>query len=148
MFKGLARSIMGTAALASVVFAAGCGSSEATLTKAEFAQQAKKICQQSQEERTKIVSTVIEQANPNGNVQAQQEEVINKALPSYEEAAQQIDNLGAPKGEEKQVEALVQAMEEAAEKAKSDPHTAVNSNIFFKKANQLLERYELSGCVV
>jgi hypothetical protein len=141
---------MGLLALACVALAAGCGSSdsEETLTKAEFVKQAGAICEKSQEERGKAVAAVAENANPKGNVQKQQEQVIRKALPTYEEAARQIEELGAPEGQEEKVEALVEAMDEAAERAMADPHTAMTSNIFFREADKLAEEYKLSGCII
>jgi len=150
VFRGFSGSALVVVAVALGVLATGCGSSDGneTLTKAEFTKQAAVICKEAEVKRGKIIASVIQQADPNGNVQAQQETVIHKALPSYEEAAEQIDGLGAPEGEEKKVEAMVEAMEEAADKASADPHTAVTSNIFFRKADQLAMSYKLAGCVI
>lgn len=125
----------------------GGGGTEA-LTKAEFEKQAGAVCKEAEEKRVKLISALVQQADPKGDVEAQQEQLIKKAMPTYEEAAQQINDLGAPEGQEKKVEALVEAMEEAAEKSISDPHTAVISNIFFRKADQLAQEFKLAGCVI
>jgi hypothetical protein len=149
MFKGVFGSIFAVAAALCLVAITGCGSSsEDTLSKAEFEKQAAAICKKSEEERGKAIASVIENADPKGDQQAQQEQVIKKAMPTYEEAAQQIEDLGAPEGQEEKVEALVEAMEEAADKSNADPHTAVASNVFFRKADKIAQEFKLSGCVI
>jgi len=146
MFKGVLGLVLALALIAAV----GCGGSSdpETLTKAEFAQQGNKICAEATRNRQKIISEVVEGANPKGNQEAVQEEVIQKAMPTYEQAAEQIGELGAPKGEEEKVESLVGAMEEAAERAKADPHTAVISNVPFRKADKAAQELGLKECVI
>lgn len=151
MSKGALRFIAGLLAIwCAALLAAGCGSSDdgEALTKAQFVAKAGAICKEAEEKRGKVIASVLQSADPNGNVKAQQEEVIHKALPTYQEAAEKIAELGAPEGEEKKVEALVKAMEEAADKAMADPHTAMTTNIFFRDADQRAEQYKLSGCVI
>jgi hypothetical protein len=149
MSKGIVGWIVALIAVAGLALLGGCGSSgEDSLSKAEFEKKAGAICDEAEEKRAKVVSGLVQEADPNGDVQAQQEQVIHKALPTYEEAASKIADLGAPEGQQEKVDALVSAMEEAAEKALADPHTAVVSNIFFRKADQLAQEYELSGCVI
>jgi hypothetical protein len=149
MFKGVFGSIFAVGAALCLFALTGCGSSsEDTLTKAEFEKQAAAICKEAEAKRVKLISALVKEADPKGDVEAQQEQLIKKAMPTYEEAAQQIDELGAPDGQEKKVEALVEAMEEAAEKSNSDPHTAVVSSIFFRKADQLAKEFKLTGCVI
>lgn len=149
MSKGVLGSIVAALLVAIGVFSVGCGSSsEQTLTKAEFEKQASAICKEAEAKRGKIITGLLEKIDPNGNVQAQQEQLIKKAMPTYEDAAQQIDDLGAPEGQEDKVAGLVEAMEEAAQKSTADPHTAVISNVFFRKADKLAQEFKLSGCVI
>jgi hypothetical protein len=149
MFKGVFGWIFAVGAVLCLFAVTGCGSSsDDTLTKAEFEKQATAVCKEAEEKRGKIIASLLEQVDPKGDVQAQQEQLVKKAMPTYEEAAQQIDDLGSPEGQEKKAEALVQAMEEAADKSNADPHTAVTSNIFFRKADQLAQEFKLSGCVI
>lgn len=148
MSKG--KGVVGLLGVIVAVLVAGCGSSgsDSTITTAEFTKQAGAICKEAEEKRVEGLAAIAEQAPPSADVEAQQEKAIRQVMPTYEEAAEQIDKLGAPKGEEQKVEALVEAMEEAAEKATADPHTAAVSNIFFRKADQLAEPYNLTGCII
>jgi len=150
MFKGVFGWIFAVGAVLCLFAVTGCGgsSSDEALTKAEFEKQAGAICKEAEVKRAKVISSIVEQADPKGNVQAQQEQLIKKAIPTYEEAAQQIDDLGAPEGQEEKVGVLVKEMEAAAEKSMADPHTAATSNIFFRKANELAQEYKLAGCVI
>lgn len=146
MFKGIVGLLLALTLVAGV----GCGSSSEpeALTKAEFAKQANEICAESARDRQKIIAEVAEASNPKGNQEPVQEEIIQKAMPTYEGATEQIAELGAPKGEEEKVETLVGAMEEAAERAKADPHTAVISNVPFRKADKAAQELGLKECVI
>jgi hypothetical protein len=149
MFKGVIGWTIAVGALLCLFAVIGCGSSsDNTLTKAEFEKQAAAICKEAEAKRGELIASMLEKVNPKADPQAQQVRLVKKAMPTYEEAAQQIDDLGSPEGQEKKAEALVQAMEEAADKSNIDPHTAVTSNVFFRKANQLAEEFKLSGCVI
>jgi phosphoglycolate phosphatase-like HAD superfamily hydrolase len=146
MFKGIFGLVLALALIA----ASGCGSSSdpETMTKAEFAKQANKICAEATNDRQKVIAEVAEATNPKANQEAAQAEALQKAMPTYEKAAEQIDQLGAPKGEEKKVERLVEAMEEAAERAKADPHSAVITNLPFRKADAIAQELGLKECAV
>jgi hypothetical protein len=144
------KGLIGIAvAVGLAILAVGCGGGgDEALSKAEFLKQGNAICKKAEEERGKVIAAVAQNANPKANVAATQEKVIRKAIPTYEEAARQIAELGVPAGDEAKVESLVSAMEEAAERAIADPATAVATAIPFKKANELAKDYGLQGCVV
>lgn len=150
MFKGLMGLALAAAFAICVVAVSGCGgsSSEDALTKSEFVKQGNVICEESAQERSKIVGEVVEEADPNGNVEAAQNRAVTEIIPVYEETAQQLGELGVPAGDEKQVEAIVEAMEAAAERALADPHTAVISNAPFREADKLAEGYGLKACTI
>jgi len=145
MFKGALGLILAVA----LFVAAGCGSSgPEPLTKAEFGQQGNKICKEATEARGKIIAKVIEETNPKGNQEKAQENIILKAIPTYEKATEQLSDLGAPKGEEEKVESLVSSMEKTADRVQADPHTAAISNAPFREANKLAEELKLQECVI
>lgn len=150
MLKRMLQSGGGLAVLAVACLAiAGCGGgSEEALTKTEFIKQGNAICDQATKAREKVISEVSEETNPKGNVEAAQEAVIHKGIPTYEKAAEELDGLAAPAGDEKKVEAIVAAMEEAANRALADPHTAIISDLPFRKADKLAEGYGLKSCVI
>lgn len=139
----------GVVLLVFALLAAGCGgSSDEALTKSEFVKQGNAICVEATEAREKEILKIIKSANPNDDQKALQREAADKAVPFYEGAAEEIADLGAPKGDEAKVEALVAAMEEAAAKVKASPQTAIAGNLPFRKANEAAEGYGLDACVV
>lgn len=148
MSKGVWGSIAALLAVAAIV-AAGCGGgeSEETLTKAEFTKQANAICKKTAEQRGKVIAELAQQMDPKGNVEKQQEKLVQEALPTYESATQQIDELGAPEGDEEKVEDIVEAMEGAVAKAEADPKAALVNSAAFEDANDLLKSYGLKECL-
>ncbi|MGN6815232.1 MAG: hypothetical protein ACTHK3_04015 [Solirubrobacterales bacterium] len=118
------------------------------MSKTEFAKKADEICKRGESERGEVLKAASQKFSGKKVTAADQEQVVLEALPSYEKAAQKIKELGAPEGEEKQVEAWVEAMEEAAENVKADPGTATTGSIPFKKADELAEELGAKGCVV
>jgi len=130
------------------LLAAGCGgSSDEALTKAEFVKQGNAICTQARKAREKAVFGLIQNANPNGNQKALREEAADKAIPYYEEAAEQLADLGAPEGDEAKIEAIVTGMEEAAARVNANPQSAFTGSTPFRKANEAAESYGLEACV-
>ena len=128
---------------------AGCGSSsEEALSKSEFVKQGNGICAKATEAREKAVVEILKGADPKASQKALQQEAADKTVPYYEGAAEEIDDLGAPEGDETQVEELVDAMEEAAAQVKANPQTAITGNLPFRKANEAAESYGLDACVI
>jgi len=143
------KTITALFAVAVLVAVSACGGSdEEALTKAEFVKEANAICVSATKERTKILNELVKQVDPNQNLQAQQEQALKMVLPTYEGAAEKIDELGAPEGDEQKVDAIVVAMEGAADQARANPQTVVVSGIPFKEANELAAKYGLDACVI
>jgi hypothetical protein len=140
---------VGIVAVAFALVVSGCGGGGGdSLTKAEFAKKADEICHRGESERSEAIQVAAQKFSGKQATAADQEQIVLAALPSYEKEAEKIKELGAPEGEEKQAEALVEAMEEAAENVKADPGTATTGDIPFKKANELAEEIGAKGCVV
>jgi acyl-CoA reductase-like NAD-dependent aldehyde dehydrogenase len=147
--KGAIGSIVGIVAVAFALVVSGCGGGGSdSLTKAEFAKKADEICRRGESERSEAIQAAAQKFSGKKVTAADQEQIVLSALPSYEKEAEKIEELGAPEGEEKQAEALVEAMEEAAENVKADPGTATTGSIPFKKANEVAEEIGAKGCVV
>jgi hypothetical protein len=140
-------------ALAAVV--AGCGGGESTtdsttvvLTKTEFIKQGDAICKEANEKNqseaedfAKENDFELEKAN-----KAQIEEAVAAVLaPSLSKQAEELDALGAPAGDEKQVEEIVVAVEDAAEEIEDEPKLVFEEKTL-KKANQLAEAYGFKVC--
>lgn len=149
MSKGVVGSILGAAVLLLALLGAGCGGDDEgeALTKAQFLKQGNAICKKSEEERGKVIAETSAKFSGKEFTLKQQEDLILQVLPTYENAATKIEELGAPEGDEEKVEEIVKAMEEAAVQVKASPGTALETNVPFKEANELVEKYGLDSCV-
>jgi maltose-binding protein MalE len=152
------------AVLAIGVVAAGCGSSDdstgsteggetstASITKAELIKKGDAICTAGNEA---IEEQAEEFAEENGidiekPTTEQQEEVVAEVVaPEIKVQAEEISALGAPSGEEEEVEAIVDAVESAAGEAEEDPSVLVEGegNGPFTEANELATDYGFKVC--
>ncbi len=147
------------AALVALVTIAGCGgggsngdstSSDAgpAPTKAQFIKKANQICRTAEKKRGVVVKAAIE-AVPTGSElsEAEQEELVLQALLPYDGLAQELADLGAPKGDEAEVARIVSAFEAAIERARREPKSALN-DAAFKTTNRLASEFGLASCVI
>ncbi|MBA3864939.1 MAG: hypothetical protein H0X42_01105 [Solirubrobacterales bacterium] len=160
--KRLIAMLAGVVAIA--VIAAGCGSSSSSdstgggeesssssLTKAEFIKAGDAICLESNEA---LEGEANEFAEENGidigkPTTEQQEEVVSEVVaPAIREQAEGISELGAPSGEEEEVEAIVDAVENGAEEAEEEPSSLVEAEGGgpFAEANELANAYGFKVC--
>jgi hypothetical protein len=129
-----------------VLVAAGCGgSSQAeTLKKPEFIKQANAICAESQKERDKAVTSATEGAEPS-KVQL----VTDTILPTIQEMTEELSELGAPEGDEKEVQAIIDAINSAAKEVAAHAEGTLEEDVeAFKHADQLAEEYGLTDCAI
>jgi hypothetical protein len=140
---------VGIAAVAFALLVSGCGGGGSdSLTKAEFAKKADEICRRGESERAEVLKAAGQKFSGKKVTAADQEQLVLEAVPSYEKATQKIKELGVPEGGEKEAEALVKAMEEAAENVKADPGTATTGSVPFEKANEVAEEVGAKGCTI
>lgn len=128
--------------------AAGCGGSSdaAPLKKSQFVAQADAICVTAQEEREAQGKEMADQG-ADADSSEDPEEVMQEILEPVEKMTDELSDLGPPKGEEKQVEAIVAAYEEGSEALEADPG-GPDSVSAFDKANKLATEYGLSDCTI
>jgi hypothetical protein len=153
--KSLFAAFAAFAAIAMI--AAGCGgggdstSDSSSLTKAEFLKQGNAICAKGNKE---IQEGFEEFAKENGfsekkqPTKAQLTEVVETVvLPKVRGQVEGIKALGAPSGEEAQVEAITDAAEEALEKGEEEPAAMASEKADpFAKANKKASAYGLVKC--
>ena len=74
--------------------------------------------------------------------------VSQVVAPAIQRQAEEIDALGAPSGDEEEVEAIVEALEAGAEEAEEDPGTIVEGKTSgpFAEANKLAGEYGFKVC--
>ena len=142
-------------ALAFGLIAAGCGgnddessstgteSSTTALTKAEFLQKGNAICKAGNQEINQAFNQI--QGNP---TQAQAEQIVTDSIvPSVQGQIDDIRALGAPAGDEDQVNQILDDAQAANDKTKADPSLAIQENSDpFAKANQEATAYGLTEC--
>jgi hypothetical protein len=131
-------------ALAAIV--AGCGGGDdsdtsGSLTKPEFIKKADAIC----EEGNKSINTEVDEfakekgTTPEKMTKEQQEEFVEQVVAAdIRSQAEEIGDLGAPSGDEKQIEAMVKAVEDGADEIEEEP------KVLFGKANPLAEGTKLA----
>jgi hypothetical protein len=159
--KRLITVLVGVFAIGALVAGCGGGSdstgSESTgsesgtaLTKAEFISQGDAICEKGTEEieagaEEFAEENEIDTQNPKT---AQQEELVSEVIvPNLSKQAEEIDALGAPSGEEAEVEAIVEALETATGEIEDEPGTLVEANAAsFDKANKLAKEFGFKVC--
>lgn len=156
MRKGVVGSIFGLLAIA--LIAAGCGggsdstSTTASLTKAEFLKQGNQVCAEGNKEINAGFEEFLKK-NHLGHKQeptkAQKEELAETVvLPGVAKQVEGVKALGAPSGEEEQVDAIVEGAEEALEEAEEDPAAFVSEEGTdpFKEVDKLTSAYGLTAC--
>jgi hypothetical protein len=136
------------------MIAAGCGGSDSTdsssITKAQFIKQADAICEKGTKENEAEFEEFAEEKNLSEDeepTKAQQEEAISDIVaPGVQKQIEEIDALGAPEGDEKQVEAIVTSVEEGVEEIEADPSSLIKGENPLGKGSKLAKEYGLKAC--
>lgn len=154
MGKRLLAALAGAVAIA--VVAAGCGSGDddsttATLTKAQFIKRGDAICKKGDQEIEDGFESFAEEKNLPDNkepTKAQLTEAVETiVLPSIQSQSEALRDLPAPSGDEDQVSAMLDAVEEAVEEGEEDPAALISSKADpFNEANELASEYGLKVC--
>ena len=153
------------AALTALLLAAGCGSDDdsatgssdgevtvetGSLSKAKFVEQANAICQKTKDQFNKEAAQFVEQVSkkpPKPTEGSPEEKLVEKAVvPNYQNEVDEISALGAPSGDEKEVTAFLEALQQVVDGASEEPASFVQSGGSFGKAPKLAKAYGLSGC--
>lgn len=137
------------------LLAAGCGSggedsTASPLTKAQFVKQADAICDKREKEKNVAILAYVEEKNlnPARKLSQEDQETVVKDLgaPPLAAMIEELDALGAPSGDEEQVDAIVEAFEVALEEAEADPASVVPGSDPFDEADELAGKYGLEEC--
>ncbi len=148
--------------LALAIAAAGCGSSddstdtdtasaEVTITKEQLIAQGDAICKQGNEEIEDGFDRYAEENNLPKNKEPSDEqgvEIVETVIvPNLLTQSELIRGLGAPEGDEEQIEELVDSLDEAIEAAEEDPEALFNEDTDpFGDVNQQAQDYGFSEC--
>ncbi len=124
------------------------GGDSGPLTKAEFIKEGDEICQLIPNRYNELLGEIEKEreankepklTNPEANVQA--------AVPPLPEAAREFDELTPPAGDEAKVEAMVEALEAAAEGLEAKPSSELSGpKSPLGEFQKLAKKYGLNGC--
>ena len=141
------RKLSVIAAALALTLAAGCGDdggpSEESLTKAEFIEQADAICAAGNKELNSLEPEFAAGKNPAEIVDSF---VSEELVPVLQAEHDDIEALGAPEGDEAEVENLLASLQEAIDAAEEDPMAFVISDDAFAAADKAAEDYGLQEC--
>jgi hypothetical protein len=139
--------------LAALMVASGCGGDSGgggdPLTKAEFIRQGDAICKKGLREKNQAVERSLNElsAKERADNATLERLLVEVALPPVQNMAEEVGDLGAPKGDEGKVTAIVDALVAALEKAESNPGIALtDSEKIFGRPDELAGRYGLEAC--
>ncbi len=148
------------AAMAIAAIAAGCGSSDdssgttdvtVAVTKTELIKQGDTICKQGNEEIEQGFEKYAKENNiPDGKEPSDEQgvEIVETVIvPNLKTQSELIRGIGAPEGDEEQIEAMLDSLDTAIEKAEEDPESLFNEDTDpFGDANQKAQAYGFSEC--
>lgn len=156
MSKGLIALSVG--ALAIALIAGGCGgdddTSTSSISKAAFIKKADAICQAGDKRvEAKLAAylkenVVKESEESVSETNAKATEIAETAvIPAITREIEGLRALGAPSGDEDEIEAILEALEEGLERTEEDPATGLRTNTeLFRRAKGLSEEYGLAVC--
>lgn len=118
------------------------------LTRAELILEADRICTQTDKtQEAELKAFLKDHPNSQSTPKGQAKLVREAGLPPLREELQELAALGAPPGEEKQVEAVLKALETAIEKSEDDPASLLkDEDNLFGKVGELAANYGFGAC--
>ena len=135
--------------------AAGCGSSSnnsststtAALTKPQFLKQGNAICKKGNQQINAAAQKLFGKKNKQPSKTDATKFATDTLIPSIQSSINGLKALGAPKGDEAKVNAIVTSAQAALDKFKKDPAlVASNTAHPFKQSNKLARDYGLKVC--
>ncbi len=156
MTKRIANILL--CSLAAALIMSGCGGSDSSLTKAEFIKQADAICLKEQKVKAAALEAYLLKVGvgPGKPMTLAQAEYQTKKvlMPPIRSMAEQINDLGAPDGEEDKVEAILTGVEQAIETSEKEAETRRKTgkvgayNDPFEEVAKLSQRYGFNTCFI
>jgi hypothetical protein len=118
-----------------------------SLSKKEFVKQANKICYGEKEKQLAELNVYLKNNNKAKRNDAGTEAVSEILVPSVQQSIEGVRELGAPKGEEAEIEAMLVDLEKAnGEIEDKGVSSSAGIRRVYKPAGQPLYDYGLTGC--
>lgn len=135
-----------------VLTGVGCGSGDSTtaLTKGQFLAQGNAICQNTEKEQARNYKKVLATMPASTHLsRVRKKKLLTEIfIHPYEKMVGNVKGLGAPNGDEGQVEAIIEAMEQGQKKVESEPLQLLRGSTGFKEADELATEYGLKDCAL
>jgi hypothetical protein len=144
--------------LAIAAVAAGCGGDDTSssggdetvvvLSKAEFIKQGDAICADANKQSEKEAEEFAEENGfelEKASKEELEEAVSDVLVPSLNQQAEELEALGAPEGDEEQVEEIVTSLEDVAAEIEDDPSIVFEAEAL-KGPGQLAQDYGFKVC--
>ena len=150
------RTALFVAILTVGLVAAGCGGSSsssrntsttAALTKPQFLKQGNAICEKGNQQINAAAQKLFGKKNKQPSKADATKFATDTLIPSIQSSINGLKALGAPKGDEAKVNAIITSAQAALDKFKKDPAlVASNTAHPFKQSNKLARDYGLNVC--
>lgn len=134
--------------LALAVAGCGGGGDETALTKAQFVKQADAICEKADNARYKELARAIKGvSSPQGLPPEKEDSILVAGLEPVQKQAEELRELGAPEGDEEQIERYLDELEEAVKEAEAGTIVALEKRKnAFTESDELAEEYGFKVC--
>jgi hypothetical protein len=136
---------------------AGCGGSDdstdtveetVALTKAEFIEQGDQICERAEKDSETEAEEYAEENDfelEKASEEQLEEAIAEVLVPALDRQSDELAALGAPEGDEEQIEAIIAALEDASADVADDPSQAFEGEPL-KEASELADEYGFKVC--
>lgn len=115
-------------------------------SKEEYVAEANALCRKQKKQIQADLSKLL-QTLPEGSPQASARKIVEEGLtPGLEAEVEGLRELGAPEGDEEQIEALLVAIEATLAEAREDPKAFVGNASAFAKTRKLAGEYGIGQC--
>lgn len=145
---------MTVAAVVLAALVAGCGGGDettdetVTLTKAEFIKQGDAICQKGNDQSEKEAEEFAEENDfelEKASDEQLEEAVSEVLVANLRGQLDELEALGAPEGDEEQVEEIIDSLEGATEEIEDDPGVVFDGEVL-KEPGELAQDYGFKVC--
>lgn len=158
MYRGIVAVIV--AALVMAVAVAGCGSSSgsdsssegglttSSLSRAAYTQKAEEICYKRVTERNTALATGFQTgAGSSEDTREAEAKVVEEAtFPRMRTLVKELEALGAPSGDEAQIEGILNSIEAGNDSIKANPQGVLTSRDPYAKTKKLAYAYGFHKC--
>jgi hypothetical protein len=140
------RAVTLVAAAALAVSAAACG--EDGVSKAEYLEKAKAVCQKGNQTLTDASNAVFAKVPPGQKLSDPEIEtfVRQTVIPTIRDQVKQLRALPPPKGKKGEVEEIYRALDKGLDELEKSPKKLIDGSNVFAEADSLATKYGISVC--